>query len=102
MYVYFRIPETTLSHAVIGEARLAINDASGQVIVLSIKQTLNTLGSPTSLSRQHAVDVEVASEKVTVTGALAVFGELSWISAPSRQVIARFPLTTSKRLIGPP
>ncbi|KDQ23808.1 hypothetical protein PLEOSDRAFT_1097980 [Pleurotus ostreatus PC15] len=72
------------------EARLAINDSSGQVIVLAIKQTLNILGSPTSLSRQYAVDVEVASEKVIVTDALVVFGELSWISPPSRQPILVF------------
>ncbi|KAF4586205.1 hypothetical protein EYR38_010479 [Pleurotus pulmonarius] len=72
------------------EARLAINDSSGQVIVLTIKQTLNILGSPTSLSRQYAVDVEVASEKVIVTGSITVFGELSWISPPSRQPILVF------------
>ncbi|KAF4568389.1 hypothetical protein EYR36_010400 [Pleurotus pulmonarius] len=72
------------------EARLAINDSSGQVIVLTIKQTLNILGSPASLSRQYAVDVEVASEKVIVTGSITVFGELSWISPPSRQPILVF------------
>ncbi|KAF7421080.1 hypothetical protein PC9H_011600 [Pleurotus ostreatus] len=72
------------------EARLAINDSSGQVIALAIKQTLNILGSPSSLSRQYALDVEVASEKVIVTDALVVFGELSWISPPSRQPILVF------------
>ncbi len=92
MYVGYWIPKPPLTHTATGEARLAINDSSGQVIVLTIKQTLNILGSPTSLSRHYAVDVEVATEKVIVTGAVTVFGELSWISPPSRQVEAGFHL----------